>query len=306
MRAFFNRAYRRVINNVPDANTYRRVRVALRRLLPARRVVSELYAARFGRAPNLTDPQTFNEKLAWRKLYQHDERFPIFADKIAVKREIVRLIDAQQVLPTLWSGADPAAIPFERLIPPYVIKVNHGTGGVQFVRETLKETGSIIGALREQLRFSHARITHEWAYTKITPQVLIEPLIEMPSGEVPDDYKFFVYHGQVHFVQVDKSRFVRHARNLYTREGVRLEGGTNGYPPLPDPVVLPARWDELVRIAERIGAQFDFVRIDLYDTPRGVIFGEVTFYPGAGLERFSPQALDLQFGRPWILPVKRS
>jgi hypothetical protein len=57
----------------------------------------------------------------------------------------------------------------------------------------------------------------------------------------------------------------------------------------------------MIEIAERIGAQFDFVRVDLYSAPQGILFGEVTFYPNAGLEPFTPQEWDTTFGEPWRL-----
>jgi hypothetical protein len=55
----------------------------------------------------------------------------------------------------------------------------------------------------------------------------------------------------------------------------------------------------MIDVAERIGAQFDFVRVDLYSPPQGILFGEVTFYPAAGLQPFVPREWDNIFGEPW-------
>ena len=30
------------------------------------------------------------------------------------------------------------------------------------------------------------------------------------------------------------------------------------------------------------------------------MFGEMTFYPGSGLDKFNPIALDVEFGRLWL------
>ena len=35
-----------------------------------------------GYDPNLSDPRTFNEKLQWRKLYDHNPLFPVLMDKV--------------------------------------------------------------------------------------------------------------------------------------------------------------------------------------------------------------------------------
>ena len=42
---------------------------------------------------------------------------------------------------------------------------------------------------------------------------------------------------------------------------------------------------------------FDFVRVDLYLTPRGVRFGELTFTPAAALDNKRLPETDLRFGR---------
>jgi hypothetical protein len=55
----------------------------------------------------------------------------------------------------------------------------------------------------------------------------------------------------------------------------------------------------MINLAEKIGAQFDFVRVDLYAPPQGILFGEVTFYPCAGTEAFIPKDWDNKFGEPW-------
>ncbi len=110
------------------------VRESLRNLLPDYIAVNLLYYRVFRRLPDLKHPKTFNEKIAWRKLYQHNPLFPLFSDKLAVKAEIARLIGERHIIETLWSGDTPEAIPFDDLAPPYVVKVNHSTGGSLFVR----------------------------------------------------------------------------------------------------------------------------------------------------------------------------
>jgi len=55
----------------------------------------------------------------------------------------------------------------------------------------------------------------------------------------------------------------------------------------------------MIELAEQIGAQFDFVRVDLYSPPQGIFFGEFAFYPNAGLEAFTCNEWDYRFGEPW-------
>ena len=51
--------------------------------------------------------------------------------------------------------------------------------------------------------------------------------------------------------------------------------------------------------AERLGAEFDFVRVDFYEIDGQPFFGEMTFYPDSGLGTFTPTAFDLTLGALW-------
>jgi len=56
----------------------------------------------------------------------------------------------------------------------------------------------------------------------------------------------------------------------------------------------------MLAAAERMARTFDFARVDFYEIDGFPKFGEVTFYPGSGLDRFDPQELDLEIGALWM------
>ena len=64
----------------------------------------------------------------------------------------------------------------------------------------------------------------------------------------------------------------------------------------------------MIDAAEELGRDFDFVRVDFYEVDGRPRFGEMTFYPGSGLEPVEPPWLDLEMGRQWReaarLPVR--
>ncbi len=267
--------------------------------LPDYAAVNLVYFRCFGRFPNLRHPRTLSEKIAWRKLYQRDPLFPIFADKVAVKAEIAKLIGAQHVIETLWVGGNAEDIPFDALKPPYVIKVNHSNGGHAFVHIGQDiNRGKIVASMREQLGRSYGYRYRQWAYWGIPHKIIVERMIQMPGGDIPDDYKLFTYHGRVHFIQLERDRFGGHRQNHYDREW-NLLPVKRIYPPTSEPVSKPENLGEIINLAEKIGAQFDFVRVDLYSPPQGIFFGETTFYPAAGFARFFPKEWDFIFGEPW-------
>ena len=123
----------------------------------------------------------------------------------------------------------------------------------------------------------------------------MEPLI----GDGPlNDYKFFVFNGQVHYVQVDSRRFSDHRRTFFSPSWepqpfrLRFERETDALP-------RPLHLEQMIELAERLGAGFDFVRVDFYDLPDGPLFGELTFTPGAGCDPFYPSEYDLRLGELW-------
>jgi hypothetical protein len=61
----------------------------------------------------------------------------------------------------------------------------------------------------------------------------------------------------------------------------------------------------MIRVAETLGEDFDFVRVDLYDTPNGgIIFGEMTLAPEAGGGKFQPMSYDFEIGQLWRMEEK--
>ena len=51
---------------------------------------------------------------------------------------------------------------------------------------------------------------------------------------------------------------------------------------------------------EKIAREFDFARVDFYEIAGEAKFGEVTFYPGSGLDPFDPPELDIAIGALWL------
>jgi hypothetical protein len=53
----------------------------------------------------------------------------------------------------------------------------------------------------------------------------------------------------------------------------------------------------MIEISAQLSRGFDFVRIDLYDTPNGVYFGEFTFTPSAGGCSYSDEGIAIEMAR---------
>jgi hypothetical protein len=141
----------------------------------------------------------------------------------------------------------------------------------------------------------------EWVYGRMPRRVIVEEMLATADGSIPDDYKFFVFHGTCAFVQVDSGRFGRRTQDFFRPDWqhIPLSAGppwANPEPPKPDCL------SEMITLAERLGADTDFVRVDLYDVDGRIVFGELTSFPAGGDSPFDPESFNEEFGRPWTVP----
>lgn len=276
----------------------KRAYLELVRRLPDRLAIDLDYFRVFGALPNLSNPRRFSEKIQHLKLRDHDARMPILVDKVRVKDYVSSALGQQWLIPTLWHGEHVTEDVLRSAPKPAVVKANHSSAQVLFLRDNsnLREAARTANGW---LDYDHHVVHREWAYGNVRRQILIEPFI----GETapPDDYKFWVFDGAVRFIQLDHARFRRHTRQFYTPSWKRLDLRMN-YPATPAHAPAPPHLEDMLHAARVLADGFRFMRVDLYDTPKGPLFGELTFAPEAGLCRFKPPAFDLELGESWSYP----
>ena len=273
--------------------------------LPARAHVICDYLRVYQRLPNLENPQTYSEKIASRKLYDRDPRLPQLVDKIRVKEVIARKFGPSFVFPTLGVWSSPEEMDFTRpplTSLPYVLKTNQASGTNIFVKrqEDLAGVGNIRKALAKFLKINWYAVAREWAYADITAKIFAEPYIETPEGYLTD-YKFHVFVGRVYAIEQIVDRFGNYGVGFHDRGWNRMSIAylDNRYPSYRGVMEPPARLKEMIEFAEAIGRDFSYVRVDFYLVDGQIKVGELTFYPGAGHDRFDNDAWDMEFGRQW-------
>lgn len=254
------------------------------------------YSDAFGGPPNILAPKTFNEKIQRRKLFDRDPRYPQRVDKIEVKNFVRSKLGDGWTTPTIWYGTElpPTS---ERTWPiPFVIKGSHGSGMNVFVRKEL-DWPKIERLCRQWLRETYGAWGREWVYTAIQPRLLVEPFIgEM--ADLPIDYKLWTFHGRVEFIQVDTDRESAHKRTMFDRNWNRLPFAI-AYPIDPRDIRRPTSLATMIEAAETLSESVPFVRADMYEINSKPLFGELTYYPGSGWERFEPAQYDCVVGDMW-------
>jgi len=79
---------------------------------------------------------------------------------------------------------------------------------------------------------------------------------------------------------------------------------TRIYPITDEPIAKPKNFDRMIEISKELAKEFPFVRVDFYETADSeeIFIGEMTFYPGGGLEPFQPVDWDYKLGEMLELP----
>jgi hypothetical protein len=261
--------------------------------------VMRKYRRRVGRYPNLLRPTRFTEKVQVAKLRWRTPRMVVLADKVLAKHAVAELLGIEWITPTLYAG--PALPPrSERNWPrPYVIKANNWSGGNYFVSGPDEpDWDEIERHVLHWMRRPFGRSMGEWVYSKIPPQILVEPYIG--EGEPPVDYRLHVFDGRSDFVSVNWERFAGLKRANYSRDWQRLPFVVSDAEPYygGDIPPEPKSYAEMIRAAELLATGFPFARVDFYEIDGRPRFGEVTFYPNSGFIRW-PDELDLKYGAMW-------
>ena len=216
-------------------------------------------------------------------------------------------VGQELLIPLLWFGDDPSAIPFDTLEPPYILKSSHASGHTIIVenKASLDET-TIRETARNWLTWNHGKALDEPGYIHVPQALLIERLLLNRDGSPPIERKFIVFHGTVRVVQTvtvsstDRARCLSHHHLDWTEIPF-----TEAYPRPTKSVNPPRHFEKMVEVAERMGAGLDHVRVDMYECNDEIYVGELTLYSNSGLQPFEPESADYLLGSYWDLPRNR-
>ena len=282
------------------------LRKRLRRFVPLSLVAIKTHYLHHGAWPRIFNPKTFNEKICYRKIFDHRAIWKQFADKYAV-RDYVEQRVGPGILPRLFHVTqNPANIPFDALPNKFVVKPTHGCSWVRLIDDNAQiDREALIAECNGWLNQSYYELTREWQYKDITPRIVVEEFIDDESGDAPIDYKFMAFDGTVRVIHAPKNRFSVQKVTCYDRCWNKLDvlGIADGVHAVVEDVPWPDRLDEMILTAETLGRGIDFVRVDLYATKNKVYFGELTVTPTNGAIRYEPVEFDLYLGQLW--DVKR-
>lgn len=264
------------------------------------------YALRFKRRLNLDNPQSYNEKLQWLKLYDRNSLYIELVDKYAVKQYVTNLIGPDYVIPLLGVWNSPDDIDFEKLPNQFVLKCTHDSGGLIICRDKKKfNKEAAKKQLRNLLKNDFYFKTREWPYKNVPHKIIAEKYMVDESGYELKDYKFFCFNGvpKFCFIACDRDTPNEETKFNFYDMNFNLLPFTNGHPNSTEPLKKPIGFEQMKELAALMSKGIPHVRIDFYDINGHVYFGEFTFYHWSGFVPFEPDIWDYKIGALINLPT---
>ena len=286
-------------------------RVLLRtaRLWPDAAYLKAMYWLKFGKRLDLVNPQTYNEKCQWLKLYYRKPMFTTMVDKYEVKKYVSDRIGDNYVIPCLGVWDRPEDIEWERLPDQFVLKCTHDSGSVTVCKDKQSfDKEAAVSKLKTAMKMEYFYRNREWPYKNVRRRVIAEKYIDTLGAVDSVEYKVTCMNGKVVFVTVCTG--VAHSapelrkNDHYTPTEWEKLDWTVVYKPSGKDITRPPFMDEMVELCEKLAKDIPLLRIDWYVNKEQLLFGECTFYTWGGFGLFEPLEWAYKLGS-WIqLPKK--
>ncbi len=257
-----------------------------------------------GYFPDIDNPKTLNEKIQWYKLYYHTPLITKCIDKVSFKDHIAEVLGDEYVIPSLgvYSSAD--EINFDELPNQFVIKANFGSDAKEVIIVTDKSKLDIPQTCKTISSWEKPWWRSAWGgYEFIQPKILIEEYIDRNQEEV-HEFKFMCFNGNPKYVVVHIDPLRDSSLAFYDLYWKRLVIAYSNHPSSKREIERSKYHYQMIEISKRIAKQFPLVRVDFFEANNRLNVGELTFYPGGGMNKYLRKSCDYKLGEMLRLPVK--
>lgn len=264
------------------------------------------YKKIMGKPLNLKNPHTFNEKLQWLKIHDRNPLYTTMVDKYAVKKYVADMIGEEYIIPTLgvWDKFDD--INFDELPYQFVLKCTHDSGGLVICKDKSKlDMEKAKEKIEKSLKTNYYLLGREWPYKNVQRRIIAEKYMVDYSGNDLSDYKVHCFNGVPKVILVCSERFSDAGlhEDFYDVNWKRLEVKRPDHPSSDIEQPEPKELQKMLLLSEQLSRKYPFMRTDFYEVNGRLYFGEITFYPASGFDRFEPEEWDYKFGEWLSLPT---
>lgn len=278
--------------------------------MPDDKYLKRIFKITNGYDLNLNAPKTFNEKLQWLKLHDHNPLYTKMVDKYEVKSYVGRIIGEEYIIPTLGIWERFEDINFNLLPNQFVLKCTHDSGGLVICRDKSKlDIKEVEKKITSSLRRNYYYLYREWPYKNVCPRIIAEAYMEDEFGTSIRDYKVMCFDGVPKLIELHRGRYTDHqTQDFYDvnwNKTTISQTGMPNYQITSDAVPMPDTLEDMLKLSSILSKGIPHIRVDWYSIRGKLYFGELTLYDGSGLDPWDDPKDDLMLGS-WIkLPVKK-
>lgn len=251
---------------------------------------------------NLKNPQRYTEKLQYLRLfvYPKDKTVSRAAGRWGAREHIKEKGLENYLIPTYGCYDRFEDIDFDKLPNQFVMKCTHACAFNEIVLNKEKwDKEAARKKFKKWLKTNYGKKTMERHYSPIKPQIIIEKYIGS-ADNLPVEYKIHVFNGKAKYMYVVTGRGKDIRYNNYYTNWEPFDGAQfNGWKKRDEGVYKPNNWDEMIELAEKLGSDFPFVRVDLYSVDGKIYFSEMTFTPAKGTLIFDDDKADFEISE-WL------
>ncbi len=268
-----------------------------------------LLVARFFRAlkylPSIARPGTYNEKILWRKIFDHNPLIGILSDKLRAKQYFHEHCGEIQTAEVLWSGDRACDIPDEILRENVVVKTNHGSGFNLFLQDNNFDRHVLNAQVERWVQhYPYGRKSGEWGYTQVRPRVYVERMLRTDKQAEPVQLNFSTFAGHpVMGLVITGAVYGPKQAGIFDADGKRLGGTPQHFlspeQQLPADYELPNSFAKAVAYASILGKQLDYARIDFLAMGDDLFASEITFYTLGGYATYTDPGIERLLSGAW-------
>ena len=265
------------------------------------------YLTFFKKKLNLKNPQTFNEKLQWLKIYDRNHQYTQMVDKYEAKKYVASIIGEEYIIPTIGIYNSFDEIDFKKLPNKFVIKCTHDSGGLVVCKDKNKlDKNNAKKKIEKSLKTNYYYCGREWPYKNVKPRIIIEKYMCTKEQKELIDYKFFCFNGNPKIILVCSERFSSNnmCETWFDDKWNFLDIIESSHR-VDKTIKKPINLSKMMEFSKKLSKDIPFVRVDFYEINGKTYFGELTFFPASGFERFEPKEWDYKLGEMLKLPDKK-
>ncbi len=279
-----------------------------------KKYLCQAYFIKTGQKLNLRCPKTLNEKIQWLKIYDNLPIKTQLTDKVLVRDWIKEKIGEEYLKPVLWIGDKFDEIPFENLPNSFIIKTNHGCKWQIIVKDKAQyiSNAKLVNTTKKFFEEWLNQSFFGWSdfetqYINIEPKIIIEQLLQEPSGEKPQEFEIWCFNGVPKIFQKLKFDNTSKLAKYHTFDENFNDININFF---AERLFYETEADDYlkkaVELSKTLSQGFKLARVDWMSMKNKLYFEKMTFTPQSGFIFFPENHNELQLKLGEMLKLKEN